>query len=372
MVNKLLSSSLWHDKTVAENLVKRINKLTSDIYSKTKEDIHVMEVCGTHTMAIAEYGIKKMLPKHLKVLSGPGCPVCVTSQSDIDSVLELAQMKDVIITSFGDMLKVRGSDGKSLDLMRIKNCDVRIVYSPVDALTIAEENPNKKIVFVGVGFETTAPVIAATVLRAEAANIKNFYTTSFFKLITPALRFLLSSKKSNISGFILPGHVSSVTGTKIYDFLCGEYSIPSAAAGFEPVDILSAIEMILKQINSNKPEVQNEYFRAVPEDGNNTAANMVKRVFDVCDAEWRAIGILKNSGLKLSGKYAHFDALKKFNIKKTVSKSTKGCLCGDILLGRAEPSDCKFFGKQCTPLYAIGPCMVSSEGACAAMYKYRD
>ncbi|MEA3306647.1 MAG: hydrogenase formation protein HypD [Elusimicrobiota bacterium] len=345
------SSPKWSDSLMASNAFKEMKKLVVQIYKETGETINFMEVCGTHTMAIAASGMRKFFPKELKMLSGPGCPVCVTSQGDIDRILEIAAIKDVIITTFGDMMKVKGSSGKDLHSMRQEGADIRVLYSPLDALTIAKENKDKKIVFIGVGFETTAPIIAQTVFHAHTRKINNFFITPLFKLVPPALKAVLPKGGHKISGFILPGHVSVIIGAKAYDFIGG-------------------INMLLLQILDKAPKVETEYFRAVKMNGNKSAQAIMKKVLKIAAAEWRAIGSIDNSGLILSDGFKRFDAFSHFKIKHYFSKEPKGCICGKIIMGQALPGDCPFFGNKCTPADAIGPCMVSSEGACAAWFKY--
>ncbi len=369
-VKNNFSSPLWSDSSLACNAFKEITKLVSQIYSETGEKIKFMEVCGTHTMAIAESGMRKFFPPELKMLSGPGCPVCVTSQGDIDRIIAIAAIKDVIITTFGDMMRVKGSSGGDLHSMREMGADIRVLYSPLDALRVAAENKDKKVVFIGVGFETTAPIIAQTVFHAHSGKINNFFITPLFKLVPPALKAVLSDDKHKISGFILPGHVSVVIGVKAYDFVVKKHKVPCVVAGFEPMDIIGGINMLLLQILRGAPKVETEYFRAVKMDGNKSAQAIMKKVFKIASAEWRAIGSIEKSGLVLNDAFERFDAFKYFKIRHYASKEPKGCICGKIIMGQALPADCRFFGKKCVPSDAIGPCMVSSEGACAAWFKY--
>jgi hydrogenase expression/formation protein HypD len=329
-----------------------------------------MEVCGSHTMAISASGMRRLFPKGLKMLSGPGCPVCVTAQGDLDLVLELAARSGVIIATFGDMLKVKGSNGLDLNSIREKGGAVSVVYSPVDAVELAKENPGRQVVFVGVGFETTAPVIAAAVLRAKAEKVSNFSVIPLFKLVPPALEILLKDPGHNISGFMLPGNVSAVIGLAPYRFVADKYSVPCVVTGFEPLDILTGINMLLKQIVQGAPAVESEYARAVKAGGNPRALEIMREVFTVTGARWRSIGLIKKSGLGFSKAFSGFDAIKRFKLSYRASPEPKGCICGSILLGKAEPADCGLFGGACSPSNAVGPCMVSSEGACAAWFKY--
>ncbi|MEW6013466.1 MAG: hydrogenase formation protein HypD [Elusimicrobiota bacterium] len=366
----LFSQSIWSDKDIAIKISKEIKNKAEIFFKKTGQKPSMMEVCGTHTMAIAKSGIRQLIGDYVNLISGPGCPVCVTSQGDIDRIIEFYRFNDVIIATFGDMIKVKGSDGYDLNDIRIKGGDVRIVYSAMDCLELTRENPNKNIIFVGVGFETTAPTIAAAVKKAYEDKINNFFVAPLFKLVPPALRFLLDAKISKIDGFILPGHVSVIIGSKAYDFLKEEYKIPSVIAGFEPLDILRAVDMILSYLIEGKEVFGVEYERAVKSEGNKVALDIMKEVFKVSDAYWRAIGVIKKSGYSFSDKFERFDAFKKYGISYREKLEPKGCLCGRILLGLSKPNDCPLFGKKCVPEDAIGPCMVSSEGACAAWYKY--
>lgn len=341
-----------------------IQQMLKDLKEQQIEPVNIMEVCGTHTMAIARSGLRSLLPKTITLLSGPGCPVCVTTQYTIDYAIKLAQEKNVIITTFGDMVRVPGSDS-SLEMF-----SPRIVYSTLDALTIARENPDKEVVFIGVGFETTSPTVAAAVVIAEQKNIKNFSVLPAFKTIPPALDFIAQAPEINVQGFLLPGHVSTIIGSKPYQFLSETYGLPGCVTGFEPIDIVQGIYNLAEQIRDRKPRIHIEYTTVVKPNGNINALETLYRVFTPCDAEWRAIGTIKDSGLTFRDEYKSFDATRRFTIKLPESTMPKGCLCGSVLLGLKLPPDCGLFGTRCTPLAPIGPCMVSSEGACAAYYKY--
>lgn len=326
--------------------------------------VNLMEVCGTHTMAIARAGIRGLLPDDIHLLSGPGCPVCVTPQETIDYAIALAQEKDVIITTFGDMVRVPGSK-KSLESFSPK-----IVYSPLDALAFAQENPSKNVVFLGVGFETTSPTIAATVLEAEARNVRNFFVLPAFKLIPPALEFIAQAPVVDVQGFILPGHVSTIIGSKPYQFLAEKYKIPGCVTGFDPLDILQGILALVMQIAEKRPRIDIEYSKLVKPDGNKQALAILDKVFTVCDAKWRGIGTIAKSGLTFNKQYKKYDTAQKYRLRVPKSTEPKGCICGKVLLGVNLPLDCALFGEKCTPLSPVGPCMVSSEGSCAAFYKY--
>jgi len=346
-------------KNIVKQIIEKINK-----YHNHK--IVLMEVCGTHTMAIAKAGLRTLMPENLKLLSGPGCPVCVTPQETIDYAITLAQLKDVIITTFGDMVRVPGSK------FSLETFGPKIVYSALDALNVAIENPHKAIIFIGVGFETTSPTIAATILAAEKRKVRNFYILPAFKVIPPALEFIAQSPKINVQGFILPGHVSTIIGSKPYEFLAKKYHIPGCITGFEPIDILQGILNLVTQVACEKARIDIEYQRVVKPEGNQKAIEILHHVFEPCDASWRGIGEIANSGLALKAPYEKYDATKKFKIKVSKSVEPAGCICGRVLLGLDSPLDCGLFGKKCTPLSPIGPCMISSEGSCAAYYKYGD
>lgn len=320
-------------------------------------------------MAIARHGLRKLFPPQVNLISGPGCPVCVTPAEDIDHAIELAKIPGVIITTFGDMVNVPGSYS-SLMKEKGKGADVRIVYSPADALDIAINTPDKKIIFLGVGFETTSPTIAATVLLAKKRKVKNFFILPMFKTIPNALRAILDIKERRIDGFIMPGHVSVILGSKVYEFIPKKYKIPAVVTGFEPDEILEGVKMILKQIVDNNPKVEIQYKNIVTPEGNKAAQAILKKVFKEVDSNWREVGMIPKSGMTFKPAYKAFDASKIFKVKLPKTKENKGCLCGKILLGLNTPRECKLFGKGCTPGHAIGPCMVSSEGSCAAEYKY--
>ncbi|MFC1632171.1 hydrogenase formation protein HypD [Candidatus Omnitrophota bacterium] len=333
------------------------------------EKFKLMEVCGTHTMAIARLGLKRLLPENIELISGPGCPVCVTAQSDIDRAIEIARKQDVIMTTFGDMLRVPGTHG-SLEDARRKGADVRIVYSCLDALEIAEKNPDKKVVFMGVGFETTSPTVAATIQQAKIKQIKNFFILSNFKVIFPALRALSASQAVKIDGFICPGHVSVITGSRPYQKIAQRFKKPCVITGFNQDDIIQGIKGLVEQIKKRSYKVEIAYKRAVTKEGNLRARKVLDAVFTLSDAYWRGLGVIKKSGLKLTRPYQRFAAEKRFKVTLPESREPKGCLCGVVLQGIKSPRDCRLFKRKCTPQNPIGPCMVSSEGTCAALYKY--
>ncbi|MFC1559798.1 hydrogenase formation protein HypD [Candidatus Margulisiibacteriota bacterium] len=330
---------------------------------------NLMEVCGTHTMAIFRFGIRKLLPEGVNMISGPGCPVCVTSQEDIDKVIEISKQKNVIMATFGDMMKVPGSKS-SLSKEKTKGADIRVVYSPLDSLDIAKENPKKSVVFVGVGFETTTPTIAGTIIQAKKKGIRNFSAFTSHKTVPITLEALLSLGEIKLDGFLCPGHVTAIIGSDAYKEVTEKFKIPSVVAGFEPVDILEGIYMLLRQKKNKEYKVENQYKRVVTKEGNTTAQRIVDELFEPADAAWRGIGVIPGTGLKLRKGYEKFDAEKIFNIKVEKAKVNEDCICGKVLRGVAKPTECRLFSKACTPDTAFGPCMVSSEGTCAAYYKY--
>lgn len=334
-------------------------------------EIRLMEVCGTHTMSIAEAGIKSMLPKEVKLLSGPGCPVCVTPPQVIDAVLELSTEKDVIVTSYGDMLRVPGSKaGDSLLRRKALGARVETVYSPVDAVELALHNPDKQVVFLGVGFETTAPGTAAAVLTAQEKGAKNFSVWSMLKLVEPALRALIAMDGFNVDGFLCPGHVATIIGADGFAFLPQDYKLPAVIAGFEPEDILLAVYRLVKQLAEKSPRLENEYTRAVSQEGNRLAQKILAQCFEPRFDIWRGLGGIEASGLGLREELKEFDAERRFRIKYASSEPPTACRCGEVITGRLSPERCPMFGKACTPEDPVGPCMVSSEGACAAAWKY--
>jgi hydrogenase expression/formation protein HypD len=341
-------------------------KIIDEITRFKNLDINLMEVCGTHTMAIAQAGLRGLMPENIRLLSGPGCPVCVTPQETIDYAIALAQRRGVIIATFGDMVRVPGSRS-SLEMF-----SPTIVYSPLDAVQIAQTNPEKNVIFIGVGFETTSPTVAATILAAEKNAVKNFYVLPAFKCIPPALEFIAQSPLVNVQGFILPGHVSTIIGSQPYEFLATKYRIPGCITGFEPIDILGGILNLVKQIAQKDATIDIEYRRVVNPEGNKKAREILYEVFEPCDALWRGIGMIPQSGLAIKPGYSTYDASKKFEVEVAKMCEPAGCICGNVLLGVNIPPDCTLFGKACTPLSPVGPCMVSSEGSCAAYYKYGD
>lgn len=349
-----------------KEICARISSLVRDL---DKKSINIMEVCGTHTMEIARNGLKQLLPPEINLISGPGCPVCVTPINEIDNIIEILKDYDVSIFSFGDMIKVPGSSS-SLAYEKSIGKDVVICYSPLYALEFAENNPDKNVIFIAIGFETTVPLSSVIVKRASDKKLRNFFIYCTHKIIPPALKVLLKDREVRIDGLLLPGHVSAIIGSKPYSFIAEDYRIPGVISGFDPAGILQAIKMILIQIAQKKPKIEIEYKSVVKEEGNTVAVNQIHKVFEAEDSMWRGLGSIPKSGLKLKPDFFEFDAKLKFPTKKLNSREPKGCECGNVLKGIKKPDDCKLFAKSCTPDNPIGPCMVSSEGTCAAYYKF--
>ncbi len=331
--------------------------------------IQVMEVCGTHTVSIFRSGIRTLLPDSLRLVSGPGCPVCVTAQRHIDAAIDLATHPDVILTTYGDMVRVPGRSG-SLERLRAAGAQVRVVNSAQTALQIAREEPARQIVFLGVGFETTAPATAATVLEAERDSVDNFSVLMCHKLVVPAMRALLDAGDVPLDGFLAPGHVSVIIGSQPYNGIAQDYRRPVVVAGFEPPQVLAGLIALVQQIARGEAAVDNVYSAVVQERGNRVALELLHQVFVTADAPWRELGTIPGSGLEFAPPFRSFDALERFNVTLGEDEVHPLCRCGEVITGRAEPIECPAFAEQCTPLNPIGPCMVSSEGTCAAWYKY--
>jgi len=344
--------------------------ISGEINKVSKKEISLMEVCGGHTMAIHRFGLLSLLPPTIRLLSGPGCPVCVSGQHFIDTAIAYCRLPGVIITTYGDLIRVPGSVS-SLDKERAAGHDIRIVYSVLEALDIAEKNPGHKVIFLGIGFETTAPLTAAAVIEANKRKIPNFSVLSSHKVMPPVMKALVE-EGVKIDGFIAPGHVTAITGTGIYQDLPEKFGLGVVVAGFEPVDIMQAILMLVKQLETGKPGVEIQYQRVVQKQGNLVALHMLNEVFELKDDNWRGLGMIPLSGLKIRPGFSDFDAETLFHVEVPVAPEPKACICGLILRGLKTPADCGLFGKKCTPAEPVGACMVSAEGSCATYYKYRS
>lgn len=337
-----------------------------------RRKINLMEVCGTHTQSFRRFGLARLLPENIKLISGPGCPVCVTAQGYLDAAIRLAQNKEVIIATFADMLRVPASRS-SLEREKTRAGNIRMVYSPLDSLGIARQNPDKKVVFLAVGFETTVPAVALSVLAARKAKIRNIFFFSSLKLIPPAMAYLLQDKRLNLDGFLCPGHVSAIIGLEPYEFIPEKYGVACCVSGFEPLDMLEGIYLLLRQIACGRPKVENQYRRLVSRKGNLKALRLAGEVFCVSPGLWRGLGVIPQTGLRLKKEFSRFDAEKMLGVsysQDTAGKDKKNCRCAEVLKGLIQPLDCPSFAKICTPAYPLGPCMVSYEGACNAYYKY--
>ncbi len=363
----------FRNKEHVEVLVERLRRLYSSWSipgeCETSGRLKLMEVCGTHTMAIARFGLRGLMPDGVRLISGPGCPVCVTPTSIINASLRLAERSGNVIATFGDMMRVPGTDN-TLEILKAEGADVRILYSSLDMLEMASLESEKNFIFISVGFETTTPGIALTIIEAEKMGLKNVYFLVANRLVIPAMHALCKSEDIEIDGFICPGHVSVIIGYGAYREIADQYFIPCVVAGFEPVDILMAITDLIERVVKKTAGVGNAYGRVVSEKGNVIAMEVMNRVFKPVEAEWRGIGFIPQSGLALRDNFLHFDALRRFDIPLVSSTDPKGCRCGDVLKGIIIPPECGLFGKVCTPEKPVGPCMVSSEGSCAAYYKY--
>lgn len=362
----------FRDPEKARVLLQEITLLTESLGKGRKRPLQIMEVCGGHTHAIFRYGIETMLPDGIELVHGPGCPVCVLPMGVVDDCVRLAEMPEVIFTTFGDAMRVPGSK-KSLLQAKSEGGDVRMVYSPLDALRLARENPDREVVFFALGFETTMPSTAMTVLRAEAEGITNFSLFCNHITIIPTVKAILDSPELELDGFLGPGHVSMVIGNAPYRFIAERYGKPIVVAGFEPLDVLHALWMVLKQLEEGRAAVENQYARVVPDGGNPVALDAVTKVFELREFfEWRGLGSIDHSGVRMREPYAAYDAEKKFSIRTAKIADPKSCQCGEVLKGVIKPWECKVFGTSCTPETPLGALMVSSEGACAAYYQFGD
>ena len=358
----MVDQNSFKDPVLARGLIKSIQALAP-------EHATLMEVCGTHTVAIARNGIRDLMPEGCKLASGPGCPVCGTANRDIDAAIALARVENVILTTFGDMTRVPGSSS-SLLKEQAAGRDVRIVYSPLDALSIAQANPDRPVVFVGVGFETTTPLVAMAIKRAAALGLKNFSVYAAHKNMPGALDVLMGDPELKVDALILPGHVSTIIGIEPYRFLAEKYGIPGVITGFEPLDVLQGIAMLMRQLHEGRAEIENAYSRGVMAEGNPVALAAIDDVFETCTATWRGLGPIEGSGYRIREQYAQFDALRRFEPEIEETREPRGCRCGDVLRGIMAPNECPLFRTVCSPENPVGPCMVSSEGSCAAYYRY--
>ncbi len=354
--------SAFKDSKLARGLIETIHRLAP-------EHATLMEVCGTHTVAIARNGIRDLMPEGLRLASGPGCPVCVTCNRDIDTVIALARIPNVTITTFGDMTRVPGSTS-SLLAEQAAGRSVEIVYSPLDALAFAKAHPEREVVFVGVGFETTTPLVAMAIKRAKAMGLSNFTVFAAHKNMPGALELLVGDPTLELDALILPGHVSTIIGAEPYRFLAEKYGIPGVITGFEPVDVLQGIAMLVRQLHEGRAEIEIAYARGVMPEGNPVALAAIDEVFETCTATWRGLGDIPGSGYRIRDEFANFDAVRRFEPDVEPTRDPKGCRCGDVLRARIAPNECPLFRTVCTPENPVGPCMVSSEGSCAAYYRY--
>jgi hydrogenase expression/formation protein HypD len=360
----------FRDRQNAEALVAEIARLAASIGITRTRPLQIMEVCGGHTHSIFRYGIEGMLPASVELVHGPGCPVCVLPMGRIDDCVSIAERPGVIVTTFGDAMRVPGSR-KSLLQVRAEGADIRMVYSPMDALELARKNPSREVVFFAIGFETTMPATALTVLQAEADGIANFSVFCNHITIVPTIKAILDSPDLQLDGFLGPGHVSMVVGTTPYEFVSQFYRKPLVVAGFEPLDVLLSIVMVLRQIKEGRAEVENQYSRIVPDEGNAAALRAVAQVYELREFfEWRGLGSIDHSGIRFREAYARFDAERRFTVPNAKIADPKSCQCGEVLKGVLKPWQCKVFGSACTPEAPLGALMVSSEGACAAYYQY--
>ena len=351
-------------------LVASLAKAAADLARRLEpHTVRVMEVCGTHTMAIFRAGLRSLLPANVELLSGPGCPVCVTPMGYVDAAIEIGAQHRAVVATFGDMMKVPGTE-RNLSLAKAQGADVRVVYSPLDALRLAEDQPGREVVFLGIGFETTAPLVAASVAEARRRGLSNFSVLCAHKLVPPALRALCGAGDLAIDAFLLPGHVSAIIGAGPYEFVAAEHGRACVIAGFEPADVMASVCMLLRQLVDGRPAVEIQYTRCVRPEGNPSAQRQMSDVFEASAAVWRGLGELPASGLALRESHAALDAWRRFGVEPRHAPDPPGCRCGDVICGRVTPPECPLFGTACTPMHAVGPCMVSSEGSCAAHFKY--
>ncbi len=352
----------FRDSDLARSIIERIHK-------RSRTPARLMEFCGGHTVSIFKSGLRQLLPETLEMVSGPGCPVCFTANTDLDKAIAMAAIPGATVAVFGDMFRVPASRS-SLQEAKAEGADVRMVYSTLDALDIARRNPDRKVIFLGIGFETTAPTVAASILQADEEGLRNYFVYSMHKVCPPTLRIILDMGDVNLQGLICPGHVSAIIGAQAWGPIARDYGVPCVVAGFEPVDILQCIERIVEQIESGVAHEEIAYTRGVTPQGNLHAQAIIEQVFEPSVANWRGVGDVPGSGLAIRETYARYDAERVFEVDPGPSVEPKGCICGAVLRGVNTPFDCALFGKACTPTNPVGPCMVSSEGSCSAYYRY--
>ncbi|WP_048601327.1 hydrogenase formation protein HypD [Rubeoparvulum massiliense] len=362
MIHELL------DDELSQQLMEKVKAEARRFTAKHGRRPAIMEVCGSHTNSLAEAGIRQGLREDVRLIAGPGCPVCVTDQRDIDAMIQLGQ-EDVILCTFGDMIRVPGSRGSLLDA-KTAGHDIRVIYNPVDAITIAKENPDREVVLLGIGFETTVPAFSVAMEVAEREGVKNFSIWATYKLVIPILKWLLAQEDVQVDGFILPGHASIVLGLNRYRFLAEEYHVPGVITGFDAVEMLGGIHRLIQLLADGEPAVENAYRMVVRDEGNTTAYALIEKYFEPADEAWRGMGVVPGSGLRIRPEYVQYDARTKFAHMEVPKTRKTACRCGEILKGTIEPPECPLFAKACTPLRPIGPCMVSSEGTCQTHYKY--
>ncbi|MDD5284452.1 MAG: hydrogenase formation protein HypD [Desulfuromonadaceae bacterium] len=355
----------FRDRGLVQNMAANIRRMADQL----KSPVNFMEVCGTHTMSIYQYGIRSLLPDNVRLVSGPGCPVCVTPIGYVDKAVACAADPHNIVATFGDMLRVPGSYSSLME-QRAEGADIRIVYSPLDAVSLAKNNPERRVVFLGVGFETTAPTIAASILEAARQKLTNYCVLASHKTIPIPMEILSGDPELNLKGYLCPAHVSTVIGGVAYRPLAENHNIPCVVTGFEPADVMQGIEMLLAQLLSGKSKVEIQYSRAVSWNGNLKAQSILNKLFEPCDAAWRGLGVLPGTGLGIRAEYAQFDAERILTLDVPEPIENPACLCGEVLKGKLPPFDCPLFSTLCTPESPVGACMVSSEGTCAAAYKY--
>lgn len=357
------------EKSGNKDIRERANYYLGEIRKLADKPFTIMEVCGTHTVSIAKNALRELLPENVRLISGPGCPVCVTDSGDIDRFLHLAALPNVMTATFGDMIRVPGTK-KSLQVLRGEGADVRVVYSTLDALELARKNPAKEVVFLGVGFETTVPTVAVSIDIAKKEGLKNYSILSLHKTVPQVLRLLAEDKELEVDAFLDPGHVCAVIGIQPIVFMAREFGKPGVVTGFEALDILQAVYMLLKQRSEGRSEIEIQYKRAVKHEGNIQAQAIIEQIFEPVDSQWRGMGLIPQSGLGIRREYEAWDAAKKFSLPEFESKDVSGCRCGDVLKGLIYPRQCPLFSRRCTPMNPVGPCMVSSEGSCAAYYRF--